>query len=288
MILSGKTVAEKIHKEIQETVTTLPSPPGLAVILVGDHPSSRVYVHKKEQALAQVGMRSFPHYLPQDTKETELLQLIEQLNQTQEVDGILVQLPLPSHINTIRIIETIAPTKDVDGFHPLNMGKLLLGLEDGFIPCTPLGIHTLLRAYQIEVEGKRAVIVGRSQVVGRPLAALLMQNKPGLNATVTVVHSKSNDLKGLIASADILIAAIGRARFIQAEMVKKGAVVIDVGINREKDPSSPKGYRIVGDVDFQEVAKKCLAITPVPNGVGPMTVAMLLSNTLASYQRKHA
>ncbi len=287
MILSGKIVAAEIQKKIGETISRLPSPPGLAVILVGDHPSSRSYVNMKERALAQVGIRSFANHLSANTSEANLLKLIEELNHKSEIDGILVQLPLPSHINSIKVIEMIDPEKDVDGFHPLNMGKLLLGLDDGFIPCTPLGIQTLLRRYQIEVEGKRAVIVGRSQVVGKPLAALLMQNKPGLNATVTVVHSKSENLESLVASADILIAAIGRARFIKAEMVKKGAVVIDVGINREKDSASPKGYRLVGDVDFNEVEKKCSAITPVPNGVGPMTVAMLLSNTLVSYQRRH-
>lgn len=287
MILSGKAVAQKIQKQITQIITTLPSPPGLAVVLVGNHPSSRSYVHMKQLASAQVGIRSSVNHLPKAISEADLLEVIEALNHNKEVDGILVQLPLPSHISSLKMIELVNPHKDVDGFHPFNMGKLLLGLEDGFVPCTPLGIQTLLKRCQIPVEGKHVVIVGRSQIVGKPLAALLMQNKPGANATVTVAHSHTENLISLTRSADILIAAVGIPRFITKEMVKRGAVVIDVGINREGDATHPKGYRLIGDVDFKEVEEKCSAITPVPNGIGPMTVAMLLSNTLLSYQRSH-
>jgi methylenetetrahydrofolate dehydrogenase (NADP+) / methenyltetrahydrofolate cyclohydrolase len=230
-----------------------------------------------------VGILSFFHHLPETTSEEELLKLISDLNHDKNVDGILVQLPLPSHMNSEKIIEAIDPKKDVDGFHPINIGKLLLGLKGGFVPCTPLGIKILLERYQIPVVGKDVVIVGRSAIVGKPLAALLMQNAPHCNATVTVVHSQTRDLKAHCARADILVAAIGSPRFITADMVKERAVVVDVGISREE---SDGGYRLVGDVDFNQVEKKCFAITPVPKGVGPMTVAMLLHNTLLSHQRR--
>jgi len=288
MILFGKTIAYEIHKEIEEKVATLPSPPGLAVVLVGNHPSSRSYVNMKQRTCSKIGIRSFVNSLPETVKESELLALINKLNQNPEIDGILIQLPLPSHIDPVRVIELIDPNKDVDGFHPLNMGKLLLGLEDGFIPCTPLGIATLLKRYQISVAGKHVVIVGRSQIVGKPLAALLMQKGSHYNATVTVAHRHTEKLPELTKMADILVAAIGSPSFIKADMVKEGAVVIDVGITREKNAALPTGYQLVGDVDFREVEKKCTAITPVPNGVGPMTVAMLLHNTLISYQRRHS
>lgn len=280
MILSGKLLADEIHQEIRQKIDRLSSSPGLAVILVGNNSSSQTYVNMKRRACAVVGIESFFHHLPDTTSEGELLKLIIQLNQDKTVDGILVQLPLPSHINCEKIIEAIDPQKDVDGFHPVNCGKLLLGLKSGFVPCTPLGIHILLQRYKIPVEGKDVVIVGRSSIVGKPLAALLMQNAPHSNATVTVAHSRTHALEAHTKRADILIVAIGAPRFIKGNMVKEGAVVVDVGINREE---TSQGYRLVGDVDFDEVEKKCYAITPVPKGVGPMTVAMLLQNTLQSH-----
>lgn len=288
MILSGKEIAEKIHGEIKEKVSPLPSSPGLAVVLVGEHPISLTYVKTKQRACKQVGIRSFLHQLPETTREEQLLALISSLNKDPEVDGILVQLPLPSQINAMRILEAVNPRKDVDGFHPLNMGKLMLGLTDGFIPCTPLGIKTLLDRHTISVTGKHVVIVGRSNIVGKPLASLLMQNLPGCNATVTVANSYTKNLAQYTLSADILIVAAGKARLIKQEMVKEGAIVIDVGMHREHSRDSPQGYRLVGDVDFEHVKNKCLAITPVPGGVGPMTVAMLLHNTLLSYRRKES
>lgn len=285
MILSGKTLADEIQDEIRRKVANLSTPPGLAVVLIGDNPSSHSYVTMKRKACQSVGIKAALHQLPLSTTESHLLHLIHELNRDQEVDGILVQLPLPAHINSENIVAAIDPNKDVDGFHPVNLGKLLLGHPGGFIPCTPLGIKILLERYHIATEGQEVVIVGRSAIVGKPLAALLMQNAPGCNATVTVVHSRSRNLHAHTLRADILVAAIGSPRFIQADMVKEGAVVIDVGINREEDLHKPQGYRIVGDVDYDSVTKKCRAITPVPKGVGPMTVAMLLQNTLLSHQR---
>lgn len=278
MILSGTAVAEEIHQEIASKVAQLTSPPGLAVVLIGDNPASKVYVARKRKTCSAVGILSFLYHFPQDFSEEQLLELIGRLNQDSQVHGILIQLPLPSHIDTKKVIEAIDPKKDVDGFHPINMGKLLLGLSDGFVPCTPLGIKTLLEKSAIEIEGKEVVIVGRSNIVGKPLAALLVQNSPKCNATVTIVHSRTRAIESHTKRADILIAAIGSPRFIKAGMVKEGAVVVDVGINREEGG-------IVGDVDFNQVEKKCLAITPVPKGVGPMTVAMLLHNTLLARLR---
>lgn len=287
MILSGKEIAEEIQTEIKLAITRLQSPPGLAVVLVGDNPSSKTYVNMKKKACEKVGIRSFFYHLDASTTQEALIQLVCTLNRDCAIDGILVQLPLPPQIDSETILETIDPNKDVDGFHPINIGKLSLGVEGGFIPCTPLGIITLLLRAHIFMEGKEIVIVGRSNIVGKPLALLLMQNKPGLNGTVTVVHSHTANLASHTKRGDILIAAVGSPRFIKEEMVKEGAVVIDVGINREKDPEHPKGYQIVGDVDFTNVEKKCQAITPVPGGVGPLTVAMLLQNTLCSAQRKY-
>ncbi len=286
MILSGRAIAEQIEKEIHHTVSTLRTPPGLAVVLIGDNAASSAYVSRKRKACLAVGIESFYHPLPASTTEGELLHLIDRLNRDPLVDGILVQLPLPSHIKNETIVEAISPQKDVDGFHPENLGKLLLGHPGGFIPCTPLGIKVLLERSAIAVAGKEVVIVGRSSIVGKPLAALLMQPASGCNATVTVVHRQTHNLEAHTRRADLLVAAIGSPHFIKEHMVRAGAVVIDVGINRIDDPNSPKGYRIVGDVDFNQVEQKCFAITPVPNGVGPMTVAMLLHNTLLSRQRR--
>lgn len=287
MILFGKPLAEKIQQNLRLTVSELSRPPGLAVILLGEHPSSLSYVKRKKRIAEEVGFHSAIHFLPIETPEAELILLIKQLNADSSIDGILTQMPLPKHISYQRVMETIDPAKDVDGFHPLNLGKLLAGREDGLIPCTPLGIKLLLEEYNISVEGKHVVILGRSAIVGKPLAALLVQNLPGCNASVTILHSKTTNIQKHTKTADILVSALGIPRFVKADMVKKSAVVIDVGINRETDSQSPNGYRLIGDVDFKEVEKKVEAITPVPNGVGPMTVAMLLQNTLMSYERRH-
>lgn len=280
MILSGREVADHIQAELKQKIAPLPHPPGLAAILVGDNPSSSTYVNMKRRACAKVGIRFVLHQLDRTIPQEELVDLIQTLNRDSGIDGILVQMPLPPHINPNPIIEAIDPLKDVDGFHPINLGKLMAGLGGGFIPCTPLGIKTLLEYYNITVEGRHVVIVGRSNIVGKPLAALLMQNASGCNATVTVAHSRTPNLAHFTKEADILIAAMGVPRFIKANMIKEGAVVIDVGTTREEES-------LVGDVDFENVEKKCAAITPVPRGVGPMTVAMLLQNTFLSYERRH-
>lgn len=289
MIIDGKQIAEKIQQEIKQTIDRHSSsrPPCLAVLIIGKNPASLIYVNRKTAACHSVGISSIKKELPDTIQEEELLAEIDQLNQDPSVDGILVQLPLPSHINLQRITHRILPEKDIDGFHPLNVGKMLIGEKDGFLPCTPLGIRTLLEYSAIETIGKHIVIVGRSNIVGKPAAALFMQNHPYGNATVTVVHSHTRHLPQICQLADILIAAIGKPEFLTADMIKEGAVVIDVGINKIEDITAKKGYRIVGDVDFNQVAPKASFITPVPGGVGPMTIAMLLYNTLLSYQRRH-
>ncbi len=279
MIIDGKEIAQTILDHIKVSVSKLAyRQPGLAFVLVGDDSSSQTYIRMKKRRCAEVGFFSFDHTLPSNTTQGALIKLIHELNTNPSVDGILIQLPLPPHIDTQAIIEAIDPRKDVDGFHPLNLGKLLLGEADGFVPCTPQGIVHLLDASSIPIEGKHVVIVGRSNIVGKPLAALLMQKKKGANATVTLAHSGTTNLPEVCRSADILICAVGRPHFITADMVKEGAVVVDVGINHV-------GNKIIGDVDSENVHPKCLAITPVPGGVGPMTIAMLLANTLISYQR---
>ncbi|MCP5469872.1 MAG: bifunctional 5,10-methylene-tetrahydrofolate dehydrogenase/5,10-methylene-tetrahydrofolate cyclohydrolase [Chlamydiales bacterium] len=267
MILSGKQVADSLLEEMKRE---LKKEPTLVVIQVGENPASSTYIRMKRKACDYVGIRSVHLEFAEDVKESHLLSEIKRLNDDPKVSGILVQLPLPAHLT--HVLDTIDPAKDVDGFHPINMGKLLLGLK-GFVPCTPLGIHTLLKRSQISVEGKRVVIVGRSHIVGMPLAALWMQKRAGCNATVTVAHSCTPKLEEVTASADILVAAMGKPKFIKEHMVKEGAVVIDVGINRIDK-------KLVGDVDFEQVQHKCSTITPVPGGVGPMTVAMLLHNTI--------
>ena len=284
LIIDGKKIAGEIQQEIAEKIKGISGrKPCLAVVAVGHHPASAIYIKRKIAACEEVGIRSIRMQLSQEISEAELHATIEKLNQDNEVDGILVQLPLPSHMNPLLINEKILSSKDVDGFHPINMGKLLMGEKGGFVPCTPLGIKTLLQRSQIEVSGKHVVIVGRSLIVGKPLAALLMQSSEGSNATVTVLHSRSENIPALCLTADILIVAIGQPGFITKEMVKKGAVVIDVGINRISDNTG--SYRIVGDVDFENVKAQCSAITPVPGGVGPMTIAMLLLNTLESSKK---
>jgi methylenetetrahydrofolate dehydrogenase (NADP+)/methenyltetrahydrofolate cyclohydrolase len=281
MIISGKTIADEIQEEIRIKIERLTGrPPGLTMILVGNHPASAVYVNMKRKACSSVGIASNVISLPENITQEELLKTILKLNQDPLVDGILLQSPLPPHLNMPQAFSTIDPHKDVDGFHPMNMGKLLLGDPDGFIPCTPLGVMELLKRSNLSPKGMHAVVVGRSNIVGKPLSALLLQ----ADATVTVAHSKTKNLPEITKTADLLIAALGKPRFITEEMVKKGAVVIDVGINREENPDNK--IHIVGDVDFENVASKCSAITPVPRGVGPMTVAMLLQNTLQSFERK--
>jgi len=277
-LIDGKSIALEIQAEVRRNVSLLEGrKPGLAFILVGDDSASQAYVRAKKKACSVTGITSTLIELPRETSETALLHHILSLNTDPNIDGILVQLPLPLHINDRTVMRSIDPKKDVDGFHPINMGKLLLGEEDGFLPCTPHGIKILLNAYKIPIQGKRVVIVGRSNIVGKPLAAILMQKKPDCNATVTVAHSQSEHLAEITKSADILIAAIGQPHFIRKEMVRKGAVVIDVGINRLSDG------RLVGDVACNEIAEHASWISPVPGGVGPMTIAMLLQNTLSAY-----
>lgn len=280
-LIDGKKTAEKIQLEIADQIAQCQGrKPGLAFILVGDNPASQTYVRAKKRACSSTGIISTLIELPKTISEQELLIEIKKLNHDSQIDGILVQLPLPSHIDEKRIMLQIDPEKDVDGFHPINVGKMLLGNNDGFLPCTPHGICVLLETHEIPVSGKRVVIIGRSNIVGKPLAAILMQKKKGCNATVTVAHSQSEHLDEIARSADILIAAIGKADFVCKHMVRPGAVVIDVGINRLQ------GKKIVGDVAFEEVAPLTSWITPVPGGVGPMTIAMLLQNTLLSFKRR--
>lgn len=284
MLIDGKKIADEIQLEIKGLVDKLPSPkPCLAVILVGDHPPSKIYVQRKTKACAEVGITSRRIDLPTDTSEGHLLAILDQLNADPAVDGILLQLPLPPQINPLKAISRLSPTKDVDGLHPINAGKLLIGDQTGFVPCTPLGVKVLLEKAGVEVAGKHALILGRSNLVGKPMAAILMQNYAGANATVTITHSRTRNLKELCLMADILIAAIGQPRFVKADMVKEGSVVIDVGINKITAPELPAGYQIVGDVDFDQVQHKCAMITPVPGGIGPMTIAMLLSNTMKAF-----
>lgn len=288
-ILDGKAIAFEIQKEIANQIATLPlneRKPCLAVVMVGDVPASEIYVSRKTRACEEVGIKSIRKKYPSQIKEDELLSVIFEMNLNPEIDGILVQLPLPSHINPSRINQALDPKKDVDGFHPINLGKLLMGNSDGFFPCTPHGIQVLLQKSGIEIAGKHVVILGRSNIVGKPMAALLMQNAPDANATVTVVHSQTKNLSSICQMADILIVAIGKPLFLKKEMVKPGAVIVDVGINQLEDSSKSSGYKLVGDVDTTGLETICSAISPVPGGVGPMTIAMLLHNTLKSYLKK--
>ena len=283
ILIDGKATAARVLEECRITLADMASSgikPGLAVVLVGEDPASKAYVGAKDRTCRDLGMHSVKLELPASTTQDELLAVVRQLNADRAIHGILVQSPPPKHIDEAAIIRAIDPRKDVDGFHPENVAKLALEDPSGFVPCTPRGCQRLLLEYQIPTEGARVVVLGRSMIVGKPLALLLMAKGPGGNATVTVAHSRSKDLPGLCRTADILIAAIGKPRFVTADFVKEGAVVIDVGINRIADPGTKSGYRLVGDVDFDAVAPKCYAITPVPGGVGPMTIAMLISNTI--------
>jgi methylenetetrahydrofolate dehydrogenase (NADP+)/methenyltetrahydrofolate cyclohydrolase len=286
VLIDGKKSAASIKEELKEKIDGLKKEgkkvPGLVTILVGDSPASQSYVGSKQKSCAEIGMKGISEILPENVTEEKLIQMIEHYNNNDDVHGILVQLPLPKHIDEQRVIDAISPKKDVDGFHPYNIGSLLIG-RDTFVSCTPAGIQELLKMYNIETSGKHVVVVGRSNIVGKPIAMLLMQKKEHANAIVTICHSAAPDISVYTRTADILIAAIGQPEIIKADMVKEGAVVIDVGINRVEDPSLPKGYKIVGDVDFADVSKKVSYITPVPGGVGLMTVAMLLKNTYKAY-----
>ncbi len=287
-IIDGRTIAEKVYVDLRRDIAQLKSKgitPGLAVVLVGDNPASRAYVRSKDKMSRELGLHSVKLELPTSTTQSELLTRVEELNSAPDVHGILVQSPPPKQIDEATIVRAIDPAKDVDGFHPLNVAKLALGDVTGFVPCTPLGIQHLLLESKIDISGAHVVVLGRSMIVGKPLALLLMQKGPGGDATVTVAHSRTRDLEAITRSADILIAAIGRAEFVKANHVRDDAVVVDVGINRVEDATSERGYRLVGDVAFDEVAKKAAAITPVPGGVGPMTIAMLMSNTVKAARR---
>ena len=286
ILIDGKKVAADIRNELKEKINKLKAEsknvPGLVAIIVGDDPASHIYVSSKGKACEEIGMRTKTEKLSADISENDLLELIKSYNENKDYHGILVQLPLPKHINEDKVIETISPKKDVDGFHPISVGNLVIG-KDTFASCTPAGIQELLIRYNIETKGKHVVVVGRSNIVGKPIANIMLQKAEGANSVVTIVHSAAKDISYYTNQADILVAAIGKAEMIKADMVKDGVVVIDVGINRIDDASKAKGYRIVGDVDFENVSKKASFITPVPGGVGPMTIAMLLSNTFKAY-----
>jgi methylenetetrahydrofolate dehydrogenase (NADP+)/methenyltetrahydrofolate cyclohydrolase len=282
-LIDGRAIAEKVYVDLRREIAQLKSKgvtPGLAVVLVGDNPASRAYVRSKDEMCRDLGLYSIKLELPASTTQSELLAHVEELNRDRAIHGILVQSPPPKQIDEAAIVRALDPRKDVDGFHPENIAKLALGDPAGLVPCTPLGVQRLLIESKIDIGGAHVVILGRSMIVGKPLALLLMQKNKDADATVTVVHSRSRNLAEITRSADILIAAIGQANFVKAEHVRDGVVVVDVGINRVKDAATERGYRLVGDVAFDEVANKASAITPVPGGVGPMTIAMLMSNTV--------
>ena len=283
-VLSGKECAASVNAETMQMAADFTQkygmPPALAVILIGDDPASCVYVNSKAQKCVELGLRSEKFLLDKDAAMDEVLDLIDKLNHDPSIHGILVQSPPPKQIDEEKVIAAIDPAKDVDCFHALNVGKMLIGKTDGFFPCTPYGVLKILEYYNIDPAGKHVVVIGRSNIVGKPLMALLVQKARGANATVTCVHSATKDLASYTRQADILIAAIGKSEFVKGDMVKPGAVVIDVGINRIPDASKKSGTRLVGDVDYAQVAPLASAITPVPGGVGPMTIAMLMRNTV--------
>ncbi len=288
-LIDGKAIAEKVYAELRGEIDSLKTAgvtPGLAVVLVGDDPASRAYVRSKDKMCRELGLHSVKLELPAETTQAELLARVDELNREPAIHGILVQSPPPPQIDEAAIVMALDPAKDVDGFHPMNIAKLALGDPSGFVPCTPLGCLRLLEESGAQISGAHVVVLGRSMIVGKPMALLLMEK--GIDATVTVVHSRTRNLPGITRSADIIIAAIGKAGFVRAEHVREGAVVIDVGINRVEDATSPRGYRLVGDVAFDEVAPKASAITPVPGGVGPMTIAMLMANTVKAAAQKAA
>jgi methylenetetrahydrofolate dehydrogenase (NADP+)/methenyltetrahydrofolate cyclohydrolase len=288
-LIDGRAIAKKIRADVAERVKKLVArgvKPGLAVVLVGDDPASAVYVGAKGKATEEAGMYSLTLRLPADTPQHELLARVDALNADPKIHGILVQMPLPKQIDPDAVIRRIQPTKDVDGFHPINVGKMLVGERDGFIPCTPAGIQVMLREAGVKTPGKNCVIIGRSNIVGKPMAALMMQDNADANCTVTVCHRHTVDLAAHARTADILIVAAGRAGIVTGDMVKPGAVVIDVGTNRVNDASSKTGTRLQGDVDFESVRKVASKITPVPGGVGPMTIAMLMANTVRAAEMR--
>ena len=282
-LIDGNAIGATMRAELAGEIAALKKKgvtPGLAVVLVGDNPASQVYVRMKGKACDEAGLYHETIKLPKDTSEADLMSLLERLNVNPKIHGILVQLPLPRQIDTNRALHRIDPRKDVDGFHPENVGKVAVGDPTGFRPATPYGVQQLLIRTGVDTKGAHAVVVGRSNIVGRPMAALLLQDGPGGNATVTVCHSRTRNIEQYTHQADILIVAIGKPEFVSGDMVKPGAVVIDVGVNRVDDPSRKQGYRLVGDVKFQEAKQVASAITPVPGGVGPMTITMLLYNTV--------
>ena len=288
-IIDGKSIAQDIKNELKIRIRKLKEIdnliPGLAVVLVGENPSSQVYVNRKQIDAQEIGVYSFTEKLSDTITQKELVDLIEKFNLDPRIHGILVQSPLPKHINEHLIYQSINPQKDVDGFHPVNMGKLLIGDEDGFIPCTPAGVQELLIRSRVSLAGKHVVIIGRSNIVGKPLASILMQKKEGANAVVTICHTGANDRTPFTRQAEVLIAAIGKPEIIRGDMLSAGCVVIDVGVNRIEDKSKKNGYRIVGDVHFESANRVAKMIAPVPGGVGPMTIAMLLRNTVVAAER---
>lgn len=281
-LIDGKKVANEIKSSLKEKTDELIKKqgkrPGLALLRVGDDPASKIYVNMKIKACEKLNYKSVNKILPEDASEEEVLKIVNEWNADNSIHGILVQLPLPDHVDTNKVIKTIDPKKDVDGFHPISMGSLVIGMP-GLVPCTPAGIVRLLNYYNIETEGKHTVVAGRSNIVGKPVANLLYQKYNSLNSIVTIVHSRAKDISLYTKNADILITAIGDPEFIKKEHIKKGAVLIDVGITRVEDKTKEKGYRVTGDVDFEDVREKARAITPVPGGVGPLTIAMLMENT---------
>jgi methylenetetrahydrofolate dehydrogenase (NADP+) / methenyltetrahydrofolate cyclohydrolase len=282
-LIDGRAIANKVRAAVAERATKLVQHglrPGLAVVMVGDDPASAVYTSAKAKAAEEAGMYSVNLRLPADTSQADLLRRVDALNSDPKIHGILVQMPLPRHIHPGTVISRINPAKDVDGFHPINVGKMLVGERDGFIPCTPAGIQLLLKESGVKTPGKNCVVVGRSNIVGKPIAALMMQDNEDANCTVTVCHRHTTDLKERTRTADILIVAAGRPCVVTSDMIKPGAVVIDVGTNRVSDPKATGGTRLQGDVDFESVREVASKITPVPGGVGPMTIAMLMANTI--------
>ncbi len=287
-LIKGKPVAKAVKEEIKKDIEMLAEKgvtPGLATVLVGDDPASHIYVNNKIKTCKKLGIKGEVIQLPADISQEELIKLITELNNRDDINGILVQSPLPKHINELDIILTIDPLKDVDGFHPMNVGHMLIG-SPIFLPCTPFGVIKLFNDYKIDPNGKKVVILGRSNIVGKPLAVMLMQKWEGCNATVTVCHTGTVDISAETIQADIVVAAMGKPKFLKSNMIKEGAVVIDVGVNRVDDPDSEKGYYLCGDVDFDDCIEKVSMITPVPGGVGPMTIAMLMYNTVRATKLK--
>ena len=288
ILIDGQKISAQIREELKSEIDKLKAAgkkvPGLVTILIGENPASQVYVRSKIKDCEEIGMKTKAENHPSNISEKNLLDLVRKYNDDPDYNGILVQLPLPEHIDENKIIEAISPQKDVDGFSPTSIGNLVIG-KDTFASCTPAGIQELLIRYNIETKGKHVVVLGRSNIVGKPIANIMLQKKEHANSVVTVCHSAAKNIRDYTSQADILIAAIGKAEYVKSDMVKDGVVIIDVGINRVEDPTRKKGYRLVGDVDFENVSKKCSYITPVPGGVGPMTRAMLLKNTFKAYQK---